>query len=224
MKLLDLSYEKKLWKSGYMVVAGVDEVGRGCFAGPVCAAAVAFAPTQNLILNTKDIKINDSKKLSAKQREISALWIKKNALTWGIGEGSVGLINRIGIGKATEVAFRKAIAHANIKLNTKDSKQIDFLLIDAFYIPYVKGLRRKNQNAIVKGDTKSISIAAASIIAKVYRDKLMVNFSQKSRYKKYGWKRNKGYGTREHQTAILKYGLTRLHRRVFIETFLSRKS
>lgn len=110
-----------------------------------------------------------------------------------------------GIGRATQMAMRQAI--------TGLWPKPDFLLIDAFYIPYVKSLRRKNQKAIIHGDQKVFSIAAASIIAKVYRDKLMRKLA--GRYKVYGWDRNKGYGTCEHREAIKKYGLTRFHRKVF---------
>jgi len=210
MNRCDFSYEKKLWKK-YKVVAGVDEVGRGCFAGPVVAGCVVF-PRDTKYKIPDTISIDDSKKLRPRERETSARWIKKNALAYGIGEASTALINRKGIKKASEVAFRKAIKAVNLKLH--------FVLIDAFYIPYVKGLRRKNQKAIINGDEKSISIAAASIIAKVYRDKLMTHLSKESKYKNYGWGRNKGYGTREHQGAIKKYGITRYHRKQFVETYL----
>lgn len=226
MTLPDFSFERKAHKKGYRVVAGVDEVGRGSFAGPVVAAAVAFAPINNYqftIFNKSKIErqdprivINDSKKLSPKKRELLSFWIKRNALAYGIGKASVGEINKFGIKKATETAFRRAIANCKLK--------IDYLLIDAFYIPYVKGLRRKNQTPIIKGDTKSLSIAAASIIAKVYRDKLMTNLSKKPRYRKYHWEANKGYGTKIHQEAIKKYGLTRLHRKKFVETYLNKIS
>jgi ribonuclease HII len=167
------------------------------------------------------IVINDSKKLSAKQREVADKWIRKNALSFGIGSASVSQINKLGIKKATEIAFRKAIKNCKLK--------VDFLLIDAFYIPYVRGLRRKNQKPIIKGDTKSISIAAASIIAKVYRDKLMTDLCKKkyrTSYacvvtgKKYMWHKNKGYGTKEHRDLIRKYGTSDLHRKVFVNTWL----
>jgi ribonuclease HII len=209
MILPDFVFEDKLHRQGYKFVAGVDEVGRGCFAGPVVAAAVAFAPNQKL-----KIKINDSKKLTPKQREIADKWIRKNSLAWGIGTASVSQIDRLGIKKASEIAFRKAIVNCKLSIN--------YLLIDAFYIPYVKGLRRKNQKAIVKGDTKSVSIAAASIIAKVYRDDLMLGLGRKPEYRKYEWARNKGYGTKEHQKAILKHGITRQHRKSFVNTWLSK--
>lgn len=208
MKLPDFSFERKLWKKGFRIVAGVDEVGRGAFAGPVVAAAVAFAPnSKQQTLNSK-IKINDSKQLNSKRRERAYFWIRKNALCYGIGKASVAQINKFGIKKATEIAFRKAIRNCG--------KRIDFLLIDAFFVPYVRGLRRKNQLAIINGDEKSISIAAASIIAKVYRDKLMISLG--GRYK---WDKNKGYGTKEHQVALKKYGATKLHRKLFIRNFVS---
>jgi ribonuclease HII len=134
----------------------------------------------------------------------------------------VAQINNLGIKKASEIAFRRAIANCKQSLPQGGKLKIDYLLIDAFYIPYVKGLRRKNQKAIIKGDTKSISIAAASIIAKVYRDKLMQKLGKHPKYKKYGWGRNKGYGTLEHRSAIKKYGITRQHRKQFVATWLSK--
>lgn len=217
MTLPDFSFEKKVWKKSYRVVAGIDEVGRGCFAGPVVAAAVVFAPNFKFeILNSKQIRINDSKKLNFKQREKSSYWIRRNALAYGIGKANVGEINKFGIKKASEMAFRRAIKNCG--------KRIDYLLVDAFYIPYVKGLRRKNQTPIVKGDTKSVSIAAASIIAKVYRDKLMRAISEDPKYKKYRWQENKGYGTLRHRKAIMKYGITKLHRKKFVETFFKKSS
>lgn len=217
--LPDFRYEKRLWMRGYKIIAGMDEVGRGCFAGPVVAAAVAFAPGNNLNLAifdkfSKKIIINDSKQLTPGQRERADEWIKENSLAVGIGQASVGQINRLGIKKASEIAFRRAILDCKLSIN--------FLLIDAFYIPYVRGLRRKNQEAIVKGDTKAVSIAAASIVAKVYRDKLMTKLGTRQKYMKYGWARNKGYGTLGHRIAIQKYGTTRLHRHAFVDTWLSK--
>ncbi len=209
MILPDFSFEKKLWKK-YKFVAGMDEVGRGSFAGPVVTACVIFPQISIKVL------INDSKKLSSKQRKVSDIWIRENAIAFGIGEASVAQINKFGIKKATEIAFRKAISNIN------KARKVEYLLMDAFYVPYVKGLKRKNQLAIVKGDQKSLSIAAASIIAKVYRDKLMVNLSKNRSFKKYGWEKNKGYGTKGHRDAISKHGTTKHHRKQFIETWLSK--
>ena len=241
-KLPDFSFEKRLWKKDYKFVAGCDEVGRGCFAGPVVTSCVVF---QKNTFDTFDTfgtsdafpKIDDSKKLSAVQRERAAKWIKKNSLAWGIGVGKVSEINRLGMSKATYSAFRRSITIANKKTGSR----VDYLLIDAFYIPYVRGLRiplktlrlrsgqakkfgdleiSGRQLAIIDGDEKSLSIAAASIIAKVYRDRLMESLSKKSKFKKYGWDKNKGYGTKKHQEAILRHGITKFHRKKFIESFL----
>jgi len=224
-------YEKKLWKR-YKFVAGVDEVGRGSFAGPVVAGCVVF-PKQIKI--PRDVSVNDSKKVSPRKRLIASVWIKENSLAWGIGESSASLINRIGTAKATKRAFRKAISETRKRLGCP----IDYLLIDAFFIPFVSGLpakRRKDskgrfrknpkgrQRAIVDGDEKSQSIGAASIIAKVYRDKLMLSLSKKPKLKIYGWGKNKGYGTRQHQSALKKYGLTRYHRKAFVNSFFSSPS
>lgn len=207
----NFGYEKEVWERGFHSIAGVDEVGRGCFAGPVVAGAVVFDSKTRL--SDIPVKIDDSKKLSAKRRETADRWIYKNAKACGIGSGSVSQINRLGIKKATEIAFRKAIKNCGV--------EIDYLLIDAFYIPYVKGLRRKNQKAIIHGDAKSVSIAAASIIAKVHRDKIMTDLSREPKYRKYKWLKNKGYGTKEHREMIQKYGVSKLHRKQFVKNYVS---
>ena len=228
----DFRFEKLLWRRKYLFIAGADEVGRGSFAGPVVAGCVVFS--EETII-PPDISVNDSKKVSPGKRDAAAMWIKENSLAWGTGEAPASLINRIGMAKATKKAFRKAISEARKRLG----KPIDYLLIDAFFIPFVAGLptkRRKDtqgrfrknpkgkQTAIVGGDEKSLTIAAASIIAKVYRDKLMASLSKKQNLKKYGWERNKGYGTRQHQRALKKYGLTRYHRKEFVNSFFSSPS
>lgn len=230
--LPNLEFEKKLWQKGNRYVCAVDEVGRGSFAGPVVAGAVILQNTSVKLPGQP--KIDDSKKMTARQREAADKWIRKNSLAWGIGETTVGKINKLGMGKATKIAFRKAISETRRRLG----KPIDFLLADAFFVSHVPGLptkRRKNkrgkyrssangrQLAIIHGDEKSVSIAAASVIAKVYRDRLMARLGETSKYKKYGWAKNKGYGTKIHQNAIQRYGVTRLHRRVFVETFLGHK-
>lgn len=237
MKYPNFVFEKGLWKKGFKFIAGVDEVGRGCFAGPVVAACVAFAPQiQNLKLKIKNdkVKIDDSKKLTKLQREKAEKWIKKNVLCWGIGEVSAKTINRIGMTRATQMAFRRAVSSANRRLD-KDQNSIQYLLIDHFFAPYIRGLpmaRKKarkrrylkdskaKQLAITNGDEKSISIAAASTIAKVYRDKLMETIGNRQRYKKYDWVSNKGYATEIHRQAILKYGICGYHRKKFVETYL----
>ncbi len=196
-------FEKEYWDKDLKVIAGIDEVGRGALAGPVVAGCVIFKQNQNI-----EILIHDSKILTQKQREIANVWIKENSLSWGIGSATVSQINKFGIVKATEIAFRKAIKNTQIN--------IDQLLIDAFYIPHVKGLRHKNQQPIIKGDSLSLSIAAASIIAKVHRDTLMTKLALNPKYKEYQWKNNKGYGTSIHREAIKKHGKTRLHRVSFL--------
>ena len=129
-------------------------------------------------------------------------------------EVGVGVINRIGIGKATERAMRKTISDLE-----KKGFRPDFVLVDYLYIPYIKGLGKKGQLGIKNGDKKSFSVAAASILAKVYRDRIMRSLSRRPRYKHYRWGRNKGYGTKFHLAAIEKYGLTRFHRKQFVETW-----
>jgi ribonuclease HII len=234
----DFRYERQLWKKKFKFVAGVDEVGRGCFAGPIVASAVALAPMTNVqfpIINEDrdEIYINDSKKLTARQREIAEKWIKENAVMWGVGETSVAEINRFGMAKATNMAFRRAVGAANRRLH----ERIEYLLIDAFYIPYTRGfpagrkLTKNHKNkvkhtdksrqlAINNGDEKSVSIAAASIVAKVYRDSLMRKVGARRPYRKYDWMSNKGYATEIHREAILRHGISRHHRKQFVETFL----
>lgn len=192
-----LKIEKKLWNSGYVKVCGIDEVGRGSFAGPVCVGAVIF-PNDGSVPDG----VMDSKLLKPRQRERLTKEIKKSALAWAVAEVSVPIINNVGIGKATQMAFRKSI-----KLLPKKP---DFILIDAFYISH---FNRKRQKAIKDGDKICASIAAASIIAKVYRDKLMKKLHFK--YPQYGLGKHKGYGTKRHQEAIKKFGLSRIHRRSF---------
>lgn len=204
-------FEKRLWKK-FPIVIGVDEVGRGAVAGPVVAGAVVFFENQEAGIKNQGITIDDSKRLTERQRNIAQKWIKKNCL-WAIGSVSTSYINSHGIVKSTNKAFRQAIYKLLNKLNAE--KKV-FLLADAFYIKYVQGIGLKNQKAIVKGDQRSLTIASASIIAKVYRDKLMVDHSTKSEFKKYRWNENKGYGTRYHLEAIKNHGICRLHRKEFV--------
>lgn len=215
MKLPNLAFEKRLWKKGYKFIAGVDEVGRGSFSGPVVVGCVVFPKNISV---PKGVGINDSKELTLKKREAAALWIKKNALVFSTGSVSAKVIDKVGLTKATNSAFRRAIVNAQERVD----KRVDFLLIDAFYIPYTRGFpvngKRAKQRAIVGGDGKSVSIAAASIIAKTHRDKLMILLSKRSHYKRYGWESNKGYGTKKHRLAIKKYGLTYYHRKTFIKS------
>ena len=232
MKYPDFRYERAVWQKGYEYIAGIDEVGRGAFAGPVVAGCVVFKKhfkfkkdRNNNLIPT----INDSKKLSPARREIADNWIKQNVAAWGIGKTSAAEIDRLGIVKATNKAIREAVKDANQRKHLR----IQYLLIDAFYIPYIRGIRmplkryrkrlkgkkgvgKSQQTAIVKGDQKCFSIACASIIAKVYRDKLMTDLGKEMKYEKYEWDKNKGYGTPYHRRAIKRYGSNPLHRKSFL--------
>lgn len=195
-------YERFFWKKGLRNIVGLDEVGRGAFAGPVVAAAVILP--EKFKING----INDSKVLGYKKREMLSEYIKNNAIAYAVSEIKIEYINKFGIGKATQKAFIKAVD--NLKLKP------EFLLIDGYKI---KKLNFKQQG-IIHGDLLSVSIAAASIIAKVYRDKLMIKFHKK--YPEYNFLQNKGYGTKYHREALKKYGLSKLHRTSFnLDKFLS---
>lgn len=186
-------------------MAGADEVGRGAFAGPVVAAAVVFP----LPIRPK-VEINDSKKLTLQKRLVAERWIKENAAFYGIAAVGSDFINRYGIVPATSQVFAQACGIIKCKL--------DHVLVDGKY--RVRELPIA-QTPIIKGDQFSMSIAAASILAKVYRDNLMHVLATKEIYSVYGWERNVGYGTRHHCEAIKKYGACKLHRRVFIRKYIS---
>lgn len=189
--------ENYLWNKGYECVAGADEVGRGAWAGPVVAAAVIFPPSVYF-----PEFLYDSKKLTSINRENLSRLIISRALSVGVGLEGVPTINKKGIQEATHIAFRRAIK--------KLSPPPDQILVDAFYI---KKLNQKNQRPIVKGDEIIASIAAASIIAKVYRDNLMKKISKK--FPEYSFEKNKGYGTAFHQSAIRNHNFTSIHRTSF---------
>ncbi len=195
-----LRYEKECYEQGYTLVAGVDEVGRGPLAGPVVAAAVIF-PQGCTIAG-----IDDSKKLSAKKREALYDEILEKAVSYGIGVISWERIDEINILQATYEAMREAIAQLN--------PTPGFILADAVTIPDIP----IRQRGIVKGDAKSLSIGAASIVAKVYRDRLMEAYEEI--YPGYGFYSNKGYGSAEHIAAIRTQGLCPIHRRSFVKNFM----
>ncbi len=184
-----LKFEEKLWREGKKLIAGVDEVGRGAFAGPVVVGAVIFFPDSKIPAG-----IADSKLLTAKKRQDLESKIKKWALGWAVAEISVEVINRVGIGKATQMAFVNAVSELKPKP--------EHILIDGFFI---QCLDKNIQTAIIDGDKLSISIAAASILAKVYRDQLMER--QDASYSGYGFGKHKGYGTKFHREMIKKRGL-----------------
>jgi ribonuclease HII len=194
--------EMALYEQGYSIVAGLDEAGRGCLAGPVVAAAVIL-PLQ---LEQTDIfarfsGVNDSKQLTATARERLYDVIMQHAVAVGVGMGSVELIDKINILQATKYAMRAALTQLVVKPQA--------LLLDALLLPDLA----LPQRAIVKGDARCLSIAAASIIAKVTRDRLMLELHQQ--YPAYGFDQHKGYGTKAHLAALRQYGATIHHRRSF---------
>lgn len=194
-------HELELWASGWRIICGVDEVGRGAFAGPVVTGAVVFP--SNIIFSDKSLhEINDSKLLSAKKRQDLACAIKNEALCYAVSEIDVPTINKIGIGKSAQKAFQEVIK--------KLSPFPEFCLSDAFM---VDGFDRTKQRAIIRGDRISTSIAAASIIAKVYRDNLMEKLHET--YRVYNFKQNKGYGTLFHREMLKTHGPSPVHRTSF---------
>lgn len=187
----------------YSFICGIDEVGRGPFAGPVVAAAVILPKNEEILY------LNDSKKLSEKKREELYDVIMEKAVAVGLGSESNEVIDEINIKRATHSAMRKAIA--DLKDPRTGEKVVpDILLVDAEHIPDTD----IKQIAIIKGDAKSISIAAASIIAKVTRDRLMTEMDKV--YPGYDFAGNKGYGTAAHIAAIKELGMTPIHRRSFV--------
>lgn len=188
-------YERKY--EGYSIVCGIDEAGRGPLAGPVVAAA-AVLPKDATIL-----WLNDSKKLSEKRREELFQEIQEKAVTYGVGVVSPAVIDEINILQATYEAMRQAVSVL--------SSEPDILLNDAVIIP---GIDEKKQVKIIKGDAKSVSIAAASILAKVTRDRMMGEYDKL--YPEYGFAQHKGYGTKAHMDAIREFGVCPIHRRSFL--------
>lgn len=187
-------FENELYESGIEYIAGIDEVGRGPLVGPVVTAAVI------LPRDFYDERINDSKKLTEKKRELLYDVIMENAVSVGIGISSEDVIDEINILEATKKAMIEAVNNLNVKP--------EHLLIDA-----VKLNIDIPQTSIIKGDAKSESIAAASIIAKVTRDRMMIELDKL--HPEYDFKHNKGYGTKKHIEAIEKYGIIKEHRKTF---------
>lgn len=218
MQFPDLSFEESLWEEGFTVI-GIDEVGRGAFAGPVTVCGVVFP--HNMSLQTKNkllsLGINDSKKLSAKKREGLSLQIEKLALAHHVSFIDVSIINDIGIGKATFLGMKEVIGNLEGRIKNFEAKESSgqarpvrpFALVDGFGVP---GLNIP-QKGVVRGDSLSISIAAASILAKVARDEYMRQLD--SKFSAYNFYMNKGYGTSYHRFQISQNGLTPHHRVVF---------
>lgn len=200
------AFENELYAEGIRYIAGVDEVGRGPLAGPVVAACVVLPEDFDVL------GVDDSKKLSEKKRDELYDIILEQALCYGIGIVDNEVIDEINILQATKLAMRQAVKKADEQLaqHIKGAK-IEHVLFDAMEIKEVE----KPQQKIIKGDAKSISIAAASIIAKVTRDKMMVELSEIYPY--YAFERNKGYGTKAHYEGISEHGITPIHRKTFLK-------
>ena len=192
-----LEFEKEALAKGYKSVCGVDEAGRGPLAGPVCAAAVILP--EGVIIDG----VNDSKKLSEKKRESLFDVIREQALSYSIAYATVDEIEEINKLNATMLAMRRAIDSLDIKA--------DYAMIDGNKIPPID----IDAECIVKGDAKSMSIACASILAKVSRDRLLYKYAEE--YPMYGFDKHKGYGTKVHREAILKYGPCPYHRKSFLK-------
>ena len=192
-------YERKCYEKGYKLIAGVDEVGRGPLAGPVVAAAVILG--EGVLIPG----VNDSKKLSEEKREYLYEEIKSKALCWSIGIVDEKVIDEINILNAACLAMKKALDGL--------SERPDYILLDAVTLKDVD----IPQKGIIKGDALSLSIAAASIIAKVERDRIVSAYDEQ--YPHFGFSKHKGYGTKEHIECIKKYGLLPIHRRSFTKNF-----
>ncbi len=191
-----LLFEEQAFAAGFRFVAGVDEVGRGCLAGPVVAAACILDPQKPL-----PKFLNDSKKLSAERRDEIAAELRETAVCFAVGRIEADEIDRINILEATKAAMLKAIAALD--------PAAEYLLIDALQLK----LSPLPQRAIIKGDSISCSIAAASVIAKTYRDALMAKYT--AEFPEYGFEKHFGYGTKYHLDALRRHGPCPLHRKTF---------
>lgn len=196
----DYEYEVRAAANGYTAVCGVDEAGRGPLAGPVCAAAVILP--QGLVIEG----LNDSKKLSEKKREMLYDKVTENALAWSVAFASEAEIDEINILQATFLAMKRAVEGLGIKA--------DYALIDGNRMPPLD----INGETVIKGDSLSMSIAAASIIAKVTRDRLMLEIDKE--YPQYLFSQHKGYGTALHYEMLEKHGISPVHRRSFLKKIL----
>lgn len=202
--------EKALYDKGITFVAGVDEVGRGPLAGPVVAAAVVLPKDFDVL------GINDSKKVTEKKREELFPIIKEKAVAYGIGIADEKIIDEINILEATKLAMKIAIEELNKSLEKKFQHGIEHILIDALTLEDID----IPQTGIVKGDAKSVSIASASILAKVTRDHMMIEYGEK--YPGYAFESNKGYGTKAHYEGLENKGVCPIHRMSFLKKFFDK--
>jgi ribonuclease HII len=194
----DLNYELPLWSAGIPDLAGLDEAGRGAWAGPVSAAAVILPHTQYADLCTRLKGVRDSKQMTPRQRFAWAVTIRRIALAWSVGFASQTEIDAMGILPATRLAMQRALAQLALPPQ--------HLLLDAVRLPAVA----LPQTVLIKGDVHSLSIAAASVLAKTARDELLIAWEQE--YPGYGFARHKGYGTAAHRQALQDKGPCPLHR------------
>jgi ribonuclease HII len=195
----DLNFESALWVEGVQFIAGMDEAGRGAWAGPVTAAAVILP--DSIEIQQLLVGVRDSKQISPAKRGVLAPLIKQHALCWAVGSASMYEIDELGILPATRLAMQRA-------LNGLDFSP-SHLLLDALFLPDIS----LPQTSLIKGDQRSLSIAAASILAKTSRDAWMINAHEE--YTCYGFNHHKGYGTKEHHRALLESGSCPLHRSSF---------
>ena len=202
MVLPTLNLEESLWSTGFKYICGIDEVGRGSWAGPLIVAGVILP--QDFVLPEG---LADSKLVKPSKRKSLSITIKQQAAGFYISQISPKIIDKIGLAKAAQMAFRQVAGRIRPSPH--------YVLIDAFYIRH---FNRRKQQAVKDGDKVCASIAAASIIAKVHRDELMKK--QHFRYPKYGFAKHKGYGTSQHQRAIRAYGFSKIHRRSFNLNYL----
>jgi len=194
-----LEFEIALWSSGCLHVGGVDEAGRGCLAGPVIAAIVVLSPEGEI--HSEYSGILDSKQLNPQQRNKQRIKIIENCQAWAVGSASNIEIDQLGIVPATRLAIRRA---QNMLEINPDHLLVDYIILPNNPLP---------QTRLVKGDSRSLSIAAASILAKTHRDTLMIREAED--FPLYGFEKNMGYGTESHLQAIRTYGPTPLHRLSF---------
>ena len=200
-----LEFESELYEKGYKFIAGVDEVGRGCLLGDVVACAIIMP--KGLIIE----EVKDSKKLSEKKREFLYDIILDKALAVGIGQVDSKTIDQINIKQSSRLAMKKAVE--NLKNNNGEKLLPDYVLIDAETIDI--DILQKN---IIKGDELSHTISCASIVAKVYRDRLCLEWDNE--YPGYNIKKHKGYGTKEHREKIIMLGTTLIHRMTFLKNII----
>lgn len=212
MRYPNFSEEKKLWKKGFKKVVGLDEAGRGPLSGPVVAAAVLIKSIRKIRAKFVDIRdVKDSKKLSPKKREeLYKILINHPQIKWGIGKASEKVIDKINILEATKLAMKRAVKNLEKKIKKKKRLNlIEFLILDGRMKLDLDIL----QKSIIKADNKVFSCAAASIIAKVSRDRMMRRYGKK--YPQYGFSKHKGYATKLHLKRLKKYGPCSIHRKSF---------